>query len=92
MNDSILLLCRSFKQGLVIGYSLTRKNVSSQRGHHGLNEAEFIPIDGVAHAWIETCGDVAAEPLQDFGGLLHSLFGDVGVYITTSEENGCTCE
>ncbi len=58
----------------------SRKNVSSQPGHHGLNEAEFIPIDGVAHAWIETCGDVAAEPLQDFGGLLHSLFGDVGVY------------
>jgi hypothetical protein len=71
------------------GHRASRKNVSSECSHHGLHEAELIAIDGVAHAWVESCCNVAAKALQDFSGLLYSLFRDVGVYIATAEKDGC---
>lgn len=91
MWSSILISCNTCRY-LPDSDSASRGTVSGERGHHGLHRAQFVSVDGMAHTWVESGFDVAAESLQDFGGLLDSLLWNVRVHITASQKNRCIWE
>ena len=71
---------------------LRQEGLTDKTLHHAAHEIDLILIHSVIHVWVQTLGDLAAQLLQYFCGLVDPLFRNMEVHIAASQKDGCPCQ
>jgi len=60
--------------------------------HQFAHIINFILIDGMSQIWIKSFGDNTPKFAYDVSRLIHAVFGNMKINVTTAQKNGCARE